>query len=69
MYYNYVINNSRRTVTIREYNDFGDRVATYRTFPYPLQQWPEVRDRIVLDVNNQDFLKTIAYGTMSRKIR
>ena len=69
MYYTYVINNARRTVTIREYDDFGDRVATYRTYPYPLQQWPEVRDRIVFSSDNQDFLKLIAYGTMSRKIR
>lgn len=69
MYYNYAINNARRTITIREYDDFGDRVAIYRTFPYPLQQWLDVRDRIVFSDDCQEFLKTIAYGTMSRKIR
>lgn len=69
MYFNFVINNARRTITIREYNDFGIRVATYRTYPYPRQQWPDIRDRLLFEDNCQPLLHIIAHGTMSRKIR
>lgn len=69
MYFNYVINNARRTVTIREYDDCGDRVATYRTFPFARGVWDDVRDRIMNFDDNQEFLKSLIHEKWSRKIR
>lgn len=69
MYYNYVINNARRTVTIREYDDFGNRVATYRTYPFSLVVWNDVRDDLIDSNDNQELLAILAHGKSSRKVR